>query len=120
MCSKPLDHKDPGKIRGATVLGLAAIDEENFLVIENRAAKGWWLVHPAPPKTGARLSGRQRGRISPEESGKSREIEKASERHVGTFLVSVPAARVVPPAAGHRAAASLYESIKATRRLPTY
>jgi len=29
---------------------LVGVDEENFLVIENRAAKWWWLVHPALPR----------------------------------------------------------------------
>jgi len=29
---------------------LVGVDEENSLVIENRAAKWWWLVHPALPR----------------------------------------------------------------------
>jgi hypothetical protein len=41
---------------------LVGIDEENFLVIENRAAtKWWWLVHPILPKP-KRICGK-RGRI---------------------------------------------------------
>jgi hypothetical protein len=56
---------------------LAAIDEENFLAIENRAAKGWWLVHPAPPKL-ERLPwrGDSSGLCSRKE-GKSTAIERA-------------------------------------------
>src|SRR5437879_6233260 len=38
---------------------LVGVDEENFLVIENRATPKWWLVH------------------SSREGGKSREMEKA-------------------------------------------
>src|SRR5437773_12168133 len=44
------DSMTPQDARAHPAGSLAAIDEENFLAIENRAAKGWWLVHPAPPK----------------------------------------------------------------------
>jgi hypothetical protein len=42
---------------GANVASaLVAVDEENFLVIENcAAAKWWWLVHTKTSETGARL-----------------------------------------------------------------
>jgi hypothetical protein len=40
--------QDPGANVASVLVG---IDEEDFLVIENRAAtKWWWLVHTAPPK----------------------------------------------------------------------
>ena len=29
---------------------LAAVDEENFFVSENRAATKWWAIHTTPPK----------------------------------------------------------------------
>lgn len=42
---------------------LVGIDEENFLVIENRAAKWWWLVHPTLPKLARFRSEGRSGRI---------------------------------------------------------
>ena len=34
---------------------LVGVDEQNFLVIENRATpKWWWLVHPALPRLASR------------------------------------------------------------------
>jgi hypothetical protein len=61
------------------------IDEENLLVIENRAApKWWWLVHTAPTKL-TRLSARANlAAFSSGKSGKSREMEKP-RWPVGTF-----------------------------------
>ena len=39
--------QDAGSDVTSTLLG---IDDKNLLVIENRATKWWWLVHPALPR----------------------------------------------------------------------
>jgi hypothetical protein len=68
----------PSQDAGADVASaLKGCDEKNFLVIENRVTKWWWLVHPAPTKL-TRLSAK--GNIGPDSPpgsrGKSREMEK--------------------------------------------
>jgi hypothetical protein len=42
---------------------LVEVDEENFLVIENRATEWWWLVHPTLPKLARFCSEGKSGRI---------------------------------------------------------
>jgi hypothetical protein len=64
--------------RSTRVAGsLAAIDEENFLAIENRAAKGWWLVHPALPKLERPLWRGDSSGLCSRKEGKSTAIEKS-------------------------------------------
>ncbi len=41
--------------RAHVASALVGVDEQNFLVIENRATpKWWWLVHPALPRLASR------------------------------------------------------------------
>ena len=65
--------------RSTRVAGsLAAIDEENSLVIENRAAKRWWLVHPALPKLERPLWRGDSSGLCSRKEGKSTAIEKSA------------------------------------------
>jgi hypothetical protein len=79
----------PSQDAGAHVASaLVGGDEKNFLVIESRATKWWWLVHPAPTKL-TRLSAK--GNIGsdslPGRRGKSREMEKPRVASRGFFLL---------------------------------
>jgi len=49
--------------RAHVASALVGIDEENFLVIEDRATKWWWLVHPTLPKLARFRSEGRSGRI---------------------------------------------------------
>jgi hypothetical protein len=56
------------------------IDEENFLVIENRATKWWWLVHPTLPKLARSRSEGRSGRILVLEELEVKENESPERR----------------------------------------
>jgi hypothetical protein len=58
-----LDAVTSQDARAHIASALVRIDEENFLVIENRATKWWWLVHPTPPKLARFRSEGRSGRI---------------------------------------------------------
>lgn len=58
-----LDATTSQDARAHVASALLGIDEENFLVIENRATKWWWLVHPALPKLARFRSEGRSGRI---------------------------------------------------------
>ena len=58
-----LDAATSQDARAHVASALVGIDEENFLVIENRAAKWWWLVHPTLPKLARFCSEGRSGRI---------------------------------------------------------
>ncbi len=58
-----LDAATSQDARAHVASALVGIDEENFLVIENRATKWWWLVHPTLPKLARFLSEGRSGRI---------------------------------------------------------
>jgi hypothetical protein len=68
--------------------GLVGIDEENLLVIENRAAtKWWWLVHPIRPKP-ERVCGRL-GRILLPAGGEVKANGKAPRASRGFLFLSM-------------------------------
>jgi hypothetical protein len=71
---------------GANVTSaLVGVDEQNFLVIENRATpKWWWLVHPAQPRL-ARVGEGNTWPDSPPGRGASQ--EKWKGRCPGTKIV---------------------------------
>ena len=58
-----LDAATSQDARAHVASALVGIDEENFLVIENRATKWWWLVHPTLPKLARFRSEGRSGRI---------------------------------------------------------
>jgi len=81
----------PSQDAGAHVASaLVGRDEKNFLVIENRVTKWWWLVHPAPTKL-TRLSAK--GNIGPDSPpgrrGKSREMERPRAASWGVLFLSM-------------------------------
>jgi hypothetical protein len=71
------DSMTPQDARAHVACSLTAIDEENFLAIENRAAKGWWLVHPAPPNLERPLWRGDSSGLCSRKEGKSTAIEKS-------------------------------------------
>ena len=79
----------PGKVRGfmhfysATPQegsahlagGLAAVDEQNFLVSKNRAATKWWrAIHTTPPKRERPLREGDSSKVCSEKTRESTEI----------------------------------------------
>jgi len=58
-----LDAVTPQDARAHVASALVGIDEENFLVIENRPTKWWWLVYPTLPKLARFPSEGRSGRI---------------------------------------------------------
>ncbi len=74
------DTMTPQDTRAHPTGSLAAIDEENFLVIEDRAAKGWWLVHLALPKLERPLRRGGWSGLCSRKEGKSRAIVKSDSK----------------------------------------
>jgi hypothetical protein len=85
--SMHFDSMTPQDARSHPTGSLAAIDEENFLVIENRAAREWWLVHPAPPKLERPLWRGDSSGLCSRKEGKSTAMEKSLSRPHETFLL---------------------------------
>ena len=68
--------QDAGSDVTSTLLG---IDDKNLLVIENRATKWWWLVHPALPRQAACRRRQYLAGFSSREGGKSRKMGKTEK-----------------------------------------
>src|SRR5271157_4543563 len=72
-----LDAATSQDARAHVASALLGIDEENFLVIENRATKWWWLAHPTLPKLARFRNEGSLAGFSSWERWKSRKMEKA-------------------------------------------
>jgi hypothetical protein len=75
-----LDAATSQDARAHVASALVGIDEENFLVIENRATKWWWLVHPTLPKLARSRSEGRSGRILVLEELEVKENESPERR----------------------------------------